>query len=136
LWKIVKNKYTKKRVVKMKLTSKHLAIVAIVAVAAVVVYYIGAFLTGRATEVGNYDDLAKCLTDKGAVMYGSKYCGHCENQKELFGNSFQYITYVECTEQTQLCQENGVRAVPAWKINGELHVGFKSLDELALMVGC
>lgn len=120
----------------MKLTSKHLAIVAIVAVAAVAVYYIGAFLTGRATEVGNYDDLAKCLTDKGAVMYGSKYCGHCENQKELFGNSFQYITYVECTEQTQLCQENGVRAVPAWEINGELHVGFKSLDELALMVGC
>lgn len=120
----------------MKVKQKHLIIITTVAIAAVIIYFVETSLTGQYVAVGDYDDLAKCLTDNGAVMYGSKYCGHCENQKELFGDSFQYITYVDCTEQTQLCQENGIRAVPAWKINGELHVGFKPLDELALMVDC
>ena len=35
----------------------------------------------------NYDDFAKCLTENGATMYGTVWCGHCNNQKDMFGDS-------------------------------------------------
>ena len=144
----LKFKYSKNRVVKMKINfkSKHFAIVAVVALVLAAVYFLGAPLLGKYLDIwpdngpsdteNAAETVAKCLAEKGAVMYGSEYCGYCNKQKELFGEAFQYITYVECTEQAQLCQENGVRSVPAWEINGQLRVGFKSLDELALMAGC
>jgi len=80
--------------------------------------------------------LAKCLSDKGAVMFGSAYCGHCSNQKKMFGDAFKYIEYVECTEETEKCQQNNIQSVPAWKINGILYVGSRPLDSLASLVGC
>ena len=40
---------------------------------------------------GEYDVLANCLTEKGAVMYGTEWCSHCQNQKKSFGKSFEYI---------------------------------------------
>jgi len=39
---------------------------------------------------GAYDDFAECLNQKGAVMYGAYWCGHCKDQKKMFGNSFKY----------------------------------------------
>jgi glutaredoxin-related protein len=44
-------------------------------------------------------------------LYGSKICPHCLKQKELFGDSFQYINYVECTEEYKRCAD--LRGVPA-----------------------
>ena len=43
-----------------------------------------------------YDNFARCLAEKKAVMYGLYWCEHCAEQKELFGASFQYVPYVEC----------------------------------------
>lgn len=120
----------------MKIKQKHLIIVAVVAVMAVAIYFVGTAFTGEHSAIGDYDDLAKCLTEKGAVMYGRVGCGWCSKQKEMFGDSFQYVTYVECPEQPQLCQQKGVTAVPAWEIGGDLHLGFKSFEELANMAGC
>lgn len=120
----------------MKIKQKHLIIVAVVAVMAVAIYFLGTSFTGQYVADGDYDDFAKCLTEKGAVMYGSKNCGHCGRQKSMFGDSFQYITYVECSEQQSVCQEKNVRFVPAWEINGELQTGLKSLEQLADMAGC
>lgn len=94
-------------------------------------------LTGSFVNTpGSYDDFARCLTEKGVVMYGSKYCPHCLNQKEMFGTSFQYINYVECTEDSNLCTEKGITAVPAWSINGNLYTGEKTIQELSSLSGC
>ncbi|MHA1852452.1 MAG: glutaredoxin family protein [Candidatus Heimdallarchaeaceae archaeon] len=79
---------------------------------------------------------AQCLSDKGIVMYGSKYCSHCENQKALFGDAFKYINYVECTENKQTCIEKGIMYVPAWIINGEKYTGEMSLERLSELSGC
>jgi len=62
----------------------------------------------------NKDDFAKCLTDKGWVMYGAVWCSHCKEQKALFGDSFQYIKYVECPDNEQLCLAKGVNGYPTW----------------------
>jgi hypothetical protein len=64
----------------------------------------------------NYDAFAKCLTEKGATMYGAEWCPHCKEQKAVFGNSFKYINYVECPDNTQLCLDKGIQGYPTWII--------------------
>jgi len=92
-------------------------------------------------EVENLDSFAQCLTDKGLKFYGSKNCGWCEKQKELFGDSLQYVEYIECidpqTDQwSELCREAGIDAVPTWEIAGEMSSGFKTLEQLSDLSGC
>jgi hypothetical protein len=60
------------------------------------------------------DDFAKCVTEKGWTMYGAVWCSHCKDQKELFGEAFQYIKYVECPDNIQLCLDKGVNGYPTW----------------------
>jgi hypothetical protein len=62
------------------------------------------------------DAFAKCLTEKGWTMYGAEWCGHCKDQKALFGDSFQYIKYVECPNNTQLCLDKGINGYPTWRV--------------------
>src|SRR5882672_9081840 len=67
-----------------------------------------------------YDAFAKCLTSKQTKMYGLYWCPHCAEQKEKFGRSFQYVTYVECAvkgsnEAAPACQAAGVKLFPSWQ---------------------
>lgn len=79
----------------------------------------------------NLDGFAQCLTEKGTIMYGAFWCEHCENQKEGFGDSFEYINYVECStpdgmDQLQVCKDRKILGYPTWefsdgtKISGEM----------------
>ena len=120
----------------MKIKQKHLIIAGIVAIAIVAIYFIGSYLTGQYVAVGSYDDLAKCLTEKGTVMYGSDGCSACAEQKRLFGDSFQYVTYVKCPEQINLCREKGIERVPSWEIDGKIYIGVKTPETLVTMAGC
>jgi len=85
--------------------------------------------------------LAKYLSEKGAVMFGSEYCGHCKAQKEDFGDAFKYIDYVECGEPTNPnynrdeCNANEITGVPCWIYQGKKYPGHQSLKELAELVG-
>jgi len=128
----------------MKLNKNVLAGVLILVVVVVALVSSGAitglFVTPTPPE-NYYDDFAKCLTQKGVVMYGSYLCGHCKTQKTMFGDSFQFINYVEChpngpNPDPQLCTEKGIRGVPAWEINGNLYPGLRSLEELSSLSGC
>jgi len=93
------------------------------------------FITGRKTS-GNYDFFAKCLSEKGVTMYGSYWCNHCQNQKKIFGDSFKYINYVECTENQDLCREKGIEGYPTWIINDEKYPGEQSIQKLSQLTGC
>ena len=97
-------------------------------------------------EKVNQDALAQCLTEKGAVMYGSFTCGHCLAQKKMFGDSFRYVNYVEChprgpNSQYQLCSQKAIQGTPTWTLEREgvelkRYVGFLSLEELKQFGGC
>ena len=88
------------------------------------------------------DTFAKCITEKGAVFYGAYWCSHCNNQKNGFGDSMQYIKYVECAVegqpqvQTKACTDAGISGYPTWIINGESYPGEQSLSNLAKLTGC
>ena len=108
---------------------------------------IGAFLIGGfanslksnqfSENTSALDDFAKCLTDKGAVMYGAYWCPHCQNEKKAFGNSFQYVNYVECPKEPQKCLALGVDGYPTWIFSdGKRLVGEQGLEKLAGESGC
>lgn len=107
---------------------------------AIAIVAVGGFLLWKnmdpGTSNGSVDGFAKCLMNKGVVMYGTKYCGHCNDQKKLFGDSFKYINYIECTEQGDICEQNGVTSVPTWVIDGEKYIGKQSLEKLSELSGC
>ncbi|HYD03118.1 MAG TPA: peptidylprolyl isomerase [Alphaproteobacteria bacterium] len=95
-----------------------------------------------AAETATMDDFAKCLTSKGAVFYGAYWCPHCENQKELFGDSIQHITYIECAVkdqpqvQTKECTDAEISGYPTWVINGLQYPGEQSIERLEQLTGC
>lgn len=88
------------------------------------------------------DGFSKCLTQKKAVMYGASTCSHCADQKELFGSSFQYVTYVECMvpethKETDQCKALDIKHTPTWIFGGGTrHEGVLQLDELSKQTGC
>ena len=85
---------------------------------------------------GTYDDLSRCLTEKGVVMYGTEWCTHCQAQKKAFGDSFQYITFVDCDKNTDECKSAGVDGYPTWKINNTNYAGEQNFYTLAKNAGC
>jgi len=105
----------------------------------IVIAIIGWSVTGllvKTDNSNNLDKFAKCLTEKGATLYASEYCGHCKNQKEMFGDSLKYINQVECSENQELCQQMGIQGVPTWIINGKSYVGVQSFETLSSATGC
>lgn len=68
----------------------------------------------RVAESAPLDEFAKCLTSKGATMYGNYNCPNCQSEKEAFGSSFKYINYVECVETPKECISRSIEAVPTW----------------------
>jgi hypothetical protein len=86
---------------------------------------------------GQYDNLAKCLTEKGAIFYGTEWCPHCKAQKEMFGSSMQYIVFVDCDQQKTRCTQTGITGYPTWKIPGQKDLmGSQQLNTLASATGC
>lgn len=87
-------------------------------------------------------ELAKCLGGKEVKMYGSVGCGHCQKQKDAFGESFENIEYIECNPNIDLdsarkCQAAGITGVPTWEFpDGTKKIGETGLPELAEAAGC
>jgi parvulin-like peptidyl-prolyl isomerase len=90
----------------------------------------------------NLDDFAKCITASNATFYGASWCTHCNNQKDMFGSSLQYVNYVECAVegqpnvQTKACTDAGISGYPTWIINGKSYPGEQTLANLAKLTGC
>ena len=76
---------------------------------------------------GKYDDFAKCLTEKGAVMYGEDWCKYTNAQKAMFGRSFKYINYE---------QKPDLRKRPTWVIDGKTYETVQSFQRLSELTGC
>ena len=94
------------------------------------------FLLGDKGHAHNYDGFAMCLSENGATMYGANWCSHCQNQKHMFGDSFEYVNYVECPDNQDLCIEKGIEGYPTWIINGMKYPGEHTLEELSQLTGC
>ncbi|MBU0530459.1 MAG: hypothetical protein KKC05_02195 [Nanoarchaeota archaeon] len=119
-----------------KNTNRNIGILAVIIIVIAVVG-VGMSVTGsHVVEPGQYDTFAQCLTEKGAVMYGAEWCSHCKAEKTNFGDSFQYVSYVECPDNMDVCRAAGVQGYPTWIINGQSYPGEQGLAGLASLTGC
>ncbi|MEK6949145.1 MAG: hypothetical protein AABX34_02915 [Nanoarchaeota archaeon] len=84
----------------------------------------------NSNKPGPVDDFAKCLTEKGAIMYGAPLCRYTAAQKAMFGNSMKLIDYRDFTE------DPNVEITPTWLINGAYYQNVQDFDRLASLTGC
>jgi hypothetical protein len=118
---------------------KRMAIFAVIVVIAVGVGY---FFYHRSQH--KYDAFARCLRDRGVVMYGAWWCPHCQEQEEKFSASFEYAPYIECGikgdihGQNPKCKEDGIKHYPTWQFppTGERLETVFDLWELSDRTGC
>lgn len=85
---------------------------------------------------GELDDFAKCLTEKGVVIYGNDFCSYTNHQLGDFGKSSKHLNYVRCIDNEALCDEKGVEITPTWEIDGKTYNGVQPLDKLSTLSGC
>ena len=80
---------------------------------------------------------ADCLEKAGLKIYGAKWCPHCQKLVNMLGG-YDVVKniYVECTEQQEVCDNEGITAYPTIKINGEEYTGMRTLEGLAEATGC
>jgi hypothetical protein len=108
----------------------------------IVILLAAAFVGGRYYRNHKYDSFAKCLATKQAKMYGLYWCPHCIEQKEMFGEAFHYVPYVECaikgsSEMAAGCKIAGVKLFPSWQFGQEPpKEGVLSLEALSDKTGC
>lgn len=117
---------------------------AVVLVVTGAMYYLSksSLATGDQAPAGTYDVLAQCLTDNGAKFYGAFWCPHCQNQKKAFGDSAEFLPYIECSTpdgqaQTDECRSAGIMSYPTWEFaDGARVTGEIKLSSLADLTGC
>lgn len=113
-------------------------VVAVLVLAVILFLWVNLGFTDKTTDNGDrdLDEFAVCLSDSGLTMYGTEWCSHCQSQKEIFGDSFQYVNYVDCDKDRQACISENIEAYPTWKFNEEVFLGVQSLDKLASLSKC
>lgn len=87
-------------------------------------------------SVDGADEVATCLSEKWAKMYGTEWCGYCKKQKEAFGSAFSSVAYIDCDENPSACAWAGVEWFPTRVINGQNYPWKRELWELKSLAGC
>jgi hypothetical protein len=116
--------------------------VAIYAIVVAAVIGIGYYFYHRNQH--QHDAFARCLSARGAKMYGAYWCPHCLEQKEKFGASFEFAPYVECGikgdlhGEAQVCKDESIKHYPTWQFppTGERVERIFTLEELSDRTGC
>lgn len=123
-------------------TSRKWRRIAIYAVAIMAVLALAYYLNHRAQH--QHDAFARCLSARGVKMFGAWWCPHCQEQKEKFGASFEYVPYVECgikgdvNGRSQACIDANIAHYPTWQFppTGERVERIMSLEDLSDRTSC
>jgi len=108
----------------------------------IVVLLAAAYYAGWRYKNHKYDAFAQCLSTKQVKMYGLYWCPHCLEQKEMFGQSFHYVPYVECaikgsSDLAPECKIAGVKLFPSWQFGLDPpKEGIQSMEALSEKTGC
>jgi|SRR3989344_5342016 len=100
------------------------------------------YFSFSSSSSSKYDGFAQCLTDSGTKMYGAYWCPHCQEQKKLFGSSWDKVNYVECAtpgsnEPKAVCNDAAIKSYPTWVFaDGESISGGLSLQQLSSFTDC
>jgi len=112
-----------------------------IAIVILVVGGLGVYFGTRPQKPSRLDGFAQCLKSSGAEFYGAFWCSHCQEQKDEFETSKQYLPYIECSNpdntQTQICIDKKIAGYPTWIFkDGSTLNGKLSLETLAQKTQC
>ncbi len=120
------------------MNNKNFLIIAFLILAGVIGFLVWAqFKTSQANP--ELDAFAKCLTSKGITMYGTESCAWCLKQEEEFKSSWQYVNYIDCLKDPNMCVSEGVDGTPTWIFPNDHNkkiVGYRELSVLSEESGC
>ncbi|MCX6812776.1 MAG: hypothetical protein NTW79_04165 [Candidatus Berkelbacteria bacterium] len=91
---------------------------------------------GASTEDPDYlSSLTDDLKAKGFVLYGSSQSSETTRQKNIFGQAFSNLDYVECDPNTSganpdECSARGISVFPTWISGDQAFPGFQSVEQL------
>lgn len=98
---------------------------------------VGVLIFAPRQPAANLDNFARCLSEKGAVMYGTPNCPFCQSERNAFGDSFRFVRYVDCSDEPQECLNAGVHGVPTWIFaDGRKFEGKQGIEKLSQESGC
>ncbi len=105
------------------------------AVLFLILFWIGNSIYSYYFVPGVLDDFAKCISQKGAVMYGAMdWCKFTQQQRVMFGKSFKYVTYKEYGEFPK--EKGTIRSTPSWIIENQVYEKVQSFERLSHLTGC
>ncbi len=81
------------------------------------------------------EELVKCIGEN-SMLYVKLGCHACEVQEEMFGENLEHLNIIDCFYDMESCVEAEIEATPTWIIDGEKHVGVKSIEKLKELTGC
>jgi len=87
-------------------------------------------------------EFAKCLRTNGVKMFGTNHCLYCNQQKRIFGNSFQYMRFIDCEVEQDECTQWNIESYPTFiqvdTKGKELkrESGLMSIEDLQEFSGC
>jgi len=90
------------------------------------------------TDLEELREFSSCLASNGLKIYGANWCGWTKKLviDTLGGFDVVGAAYVECTEEQELCQSEGVTGYPTIKLDGEVYSGERTLEALAEATNC
>lgn len=107
----------------------HVGIIVVSALAALILLFLPRSAAFNRT-------LGQCLTDKGVTMYGVDTCQNCQDQKEILGEDFTNVKYVNCDFEKALCDKKGITFYPVWSMENNVLLGVQTKNVLAEFAGC
>lgn len=95
--------------------------------------------TDSSTPVDQIIDLTKKLKNQGFILYGDDNGADTLKQKNLFGQSFENIDYVDCNAQVvnsnpDECAAKNITVYPTWICGENVYTGYKNFFELSDLV--
>lgn len=82
------------------------------------------------------EDFAKCLSEKGMVMYGVDTCEYCQTQKKMFGSAFSKVNYINCEFEQSTCAKENIFTYPVWTYQGKQFAGILFFPDLSKITSC
>ena len=128
---------------KLHKTTDKISYTLLVCIAGIVLIaaFVSCVLLNDDTDVTvSMDDIANNITANGWVLYSTTSCPHCVEQKNVFGESIDYILIINCDLNENAygeCVAKNVTGVPTWinSVTGEMRMGVQNVDNLIEMGG-
>jgi len=90
----------------------------------------------QTADLARRENFAKCLMEKGWIMYGVNTCQYCQLQKKMFGQAFEQVKYIDCDFDQAVCVEKNITHYPVWEHGETQLLGIQTPAQLARDSGC